>query len=173
SGRPARHVVAIEEGRCRRRDQMRIGDEVLEAVRCQHFLDARSHLPALAVLVAGWRRPLVARAVRALGQPDSARGHAEVALVRLDCGTELEVDRLVAREERKIPVRRGAGEDFDVSVALEIAEGARDVTRDSSMQLPHPLVEFLPEMGELDDLVLALSGEMLPALRARALHVLA
>src|SRR5262249_32965988 len=74
---------------------------------------------------------------------------------------------------RKIPVRRGAGEDLDVPLALEVAEGARDVAPDSPVQLPDPLVEFLPEVGELDDLVLALAGEVLAALRARALHVLA
>src|SRR5881296_639719 len=44
-------------------------------------------------------RPLVAGTVRALGKPDPARRDSEVALVRLDGGAELEMDRLVAREQ--------------------------------------------------------------------------
>ena len=41
------------------------------------------------------------------------------------------------------------------------------------VQIPHPLVEFLPEVGELDDLVIPLVGEMLVALGTGAVDVLA
>jgi len=70
-------------------------------------------------------------------------------------------------------VGRRAGEDLDVALALEVAERAGQIATDPPVELPHPLVEFLPEVGELDDLVVALTGEVLAALRARAQHVLA
>src|SRR5262249_61838105 len=115
----------------------------------------------------------VAGPLRALGQPDPPRGRAEVTTVRLDGGAELEVDRLVAREQRQIPVGGRAGDDLDMTLALEIAERAGQVAADPAVQLPHPLVEFFPEVSELDDLVVAVAREVLAALFARALDVFA
>src|SRR5438034_11659711 len=83
------------------------------------------------------------------------------------------MDRLVAGEQRQVPVGGRAGEDLEMAVALQIAEGPGHVTTDSPMQLPHSLVEFFPEVSELDDLVISLAGEVLAAFCARPVDVLA
>ena len=57
-----------------------------------------------------------------------------------------------------------ARDDLDVVLALQIAEGARDVAADAPVQLPRPLVEFFPEVGEPDEIVPPLLGELLAAL---------
>ena len=167
-----RNVVAIEEDGLAGGHQVRVRHEVFEAVRGQQFLDARAHLPVGAALAARRRRPLVARAVRALGQPDPARRDAEVALVRLDGRAQLHVDRLVAREQGEIAVGGGAGDDLDVAAALQLGEGARDVAADAAVQLPHPLVVLFPEVAECEVLRRAGVLELLAPLGARAPHVL-
>jgi len=52
-----------------------------------------------------------------------------VTLVRLDRGAQLEMNRLVAREQRQVAVGGGAGEDLDVTLVrisdIVIAQIAR------------------------------------------------
>src|SRR5206468_6053795 len=90
------------------------------------FLDAGPDPPNAAAVAPGRRRPLVARAIRTLGQPDAARRLAEVATVCFDGGPELQVDGLVAAEEGEVAVGRRAGDHLDVAAALELGEGAGD-----------------------------------------------
>src|SRR5438874_2608315 len=96
-----------------------------------------------------------------------------VPLVRLDGGTELQVDRLVAGQQRQIPMGGRARDDLQMAAALQIGERPRNVAADAAVQLPHPLVELLPEVGERHDLLLVEASEELAALDARAPHVLA
>src|SRR3989442_10249541 len=102
-----------------------------------------------------FRGPLVARPIRALWEPDAAGRLAEVAAVRFDGGAELEVDRLVAAEERGGAVGRGAGDHLDVAAALELGEGAGDVAADPAVRLPHALVVLFPEGREPHELLVA------------------
>ena len=95
-------------------------------------------------------------------------GPPEVAAVRLDRRAELQVDRLVARQERQVAVRRRAGDDLHVAGPLEVGERAGDVAADPPVHLPHALEEFLPEVGQAYDLLLALAGEVLAGFGARA-----
>src|SRR2546422_7816092 len=97
----------------------------------------------------------------AFREPDAAGRAPEVPAVRLDRGAELQVDRLVAREQRQVAVGRRAGDDLHVARPLEIGEGPGDVAADPTVHLPHPLEERLPEVGEADNLLLALAGELL------------
>ena len=117
---------------------MRIGDEVLEPVGGEHLLQPGAQPAVAAAVPPGGRRPLVARTVRALGQPDAARREAEVAAVRLDRGPELQVDRLVAREQGEVAVGGRAGDDLDVPVPLQLGERARDVAADPAVQYAEP-----------------------------------
>src|SRR5207244_9515937 len=130
-------------------DEVRVGDEVLEPDLGEQLLHAGTQAAVAAMLARG-RRPLVARAIRAFRQPDAARRDAEVTAVRLDGGAELQPDRLVAREQRQVAVRRRAGDDLDVPRALELGERARNVAADPPVQLPHALVELLPVARERD-----------------------
>src|SRR5947209_18449869 len=67
---------------------------------------------------------------------ETHKRHFGVALVRLDGGAELEMDRLVAREQRQVPVGRRAGEDLDVALALEVAERAGQIATDPPVEHP-------------------------------------
>ena len=169
--RLAWHVVAVKEDGRGRRHEVRVGDEIFEIVLGEHLFDARAEPPVAAIL-AGGGRPFVARPVGALGQPDAARGGAEVPLVRLDRGAELHADRFVAREERQVAVRRRAGDDLDVAAALQLGERPGYVAADAPVELPHALVELLPEPRELDDVVVPLTHEVRAAVDARAAYVL-
>ena len=115
---------------------MGVGDEVLEPVGGEHLLDPGPDPAHAAALAPGRRRPLVPRPICALREPDAAGGPAEMATVRLDGGAELEVDGLVAAEEREVAVGRGAGDHLDVAAALELGEGAGDVAADPAVHLP-------------------------------------
>jgi len=95
-----------------------------------------------------------------------------VALVRFHGRAELEVDRFVAGEERQVPVSGGARDDFQMAVAGQLGEGTRDVATDAPVQLPHALVEVLPEVGDGDDGLLVAGGEVLATLHGRAPRVL-
>src|SRR5215831_16117133 len=108
------------------------------------------------------------RPIGAFRQPDTVRGPPEVAAVRLDGGAQLQVDRLVPRQEWQVAVGRRAGDDLDVAAPLEIGEGARDVAANPAVHLPHPLEEFLPEVGQAYDFLLALAGEVHAGFGARA-----
>ena len=151
---------------------MGVGDEELEPVGGEHLLDPGPDPAHAAALAPGRRCPLVPRPIGALREPDAAGGPAEVATVRLDGGAELEVDGLVAAEEREVPVGRGAGDELDVAAALELGKRAGDVTADPAVHFPHSLVEFLPEGGEPDDLLVAAAVEVLPRFDASAPDVL-
>jgi len=65
-------------------------------------------------------------------------------------------------------VGRRAGDDLHVATPLEVREGARDVAPDPPMHLPHPLEEFLPEVSQAYDFLLALAREVLAGFDARA-----
>src|SRR5205809_5406593 len=104
-----RHEISVEEDRRARRDEMRVGDEILEPVRREQLLDAGPD-PAYAAAVAPARRgPLVARPIRAFRQADTAWRLAEVAAVGRDGGAELEGVGVVVAEERGVAVARGVG----------------------------------------------------------------
>src|SRR5262245_47643058 len=147
---------------------MSVGHEILEAVGRQHLLDAGPHPPVAAAVAAGRRGPLVPRPIGAFRQPDTAGGTPEVAPVRLDRGAQLQVDRLVSPQEWQITVRCRAGDDLYVAAPLEIGKGARDVAPNPAVHLPHPLEEFLPEVGQAYDFLLALAREVLAGFGARA-----
>ncbi|PYN33290.1 MAG: hypothetical protein DME01_19215 [Candidatus Rokuibacteriota bacterium] len=164
--------LAVEEERLAGRDQMGIGDEVLERVRRQHFLDSRPDAALAPSVGSGRGRPFVPRAVRALRQPDTPGWAAEMPAVGLDGGPELEVDRFVPRQQGQIPVGRRAGDDLHVARPLEVGEGAGNIPPDPPVHLPHPLEELLPEVGEADDLLLAGAREVLPRLGAGAPDVI-
>src|SRR5439155_10122972 len=100
-----RDVVALEEDWLAGADQMGVGDEVLDPVLRQQLLDTGPHAPVAAAVAPRRRRPLVSRAVGAFRQPDAARRPPEVPAVRLDRGAQLQVDRLVAPEQRQVAVR--------------------------------------------------------------------
>jgi hypothetical protein len=88
--------------------------------------------------------------------------------VRLHGGAQLEVKRLVAREQGQVAVGGGTRDDLDVAVPLQLGEGPRDVAADAPVQLPHPLVHVLPEVRELDGLLDPLLLEVLARLPAVA-----
>ena len=92
--------------------------------------------------------------------------------VGLDGGAELQLDRLVPPQQRQIAVGRRAGDDLDVPGPLEVGEGAGDIPPDSAVHFPHPLEELVPEVGEVDDFLLARAREVLPRLRAGAPDVI-
>ena len=167
-----RHEVAVEEDGVARGDQVGVGDEILEPLAREHLLQAGPYPPDAPAVAPGRRRPLVTRPVGALREPDATRRPAKVAAVRLDGGAELEPDRFVAPEQRQVAVRGRAGDDLDVPGAPELGEGAGDVAADPAVHFPHPLVEFLPERGEPEDLLLARAPELLARIHAGAPHVL-
>src|SRR5439155_20119167 len=88
-------------------------------------------------------------------------------------GPELEVDRLLAGEERQVAVGRRARDQLEVACVLEVREGAEDVAVEAPMQLPHLLVELLPEGRERDDRPVPLPLELGPAVGARAAEIVA
>jgi hypothetical protein len=51
--------------------------------------------------------------------------------VGLDGGPELQVDRLVAGEERQVPMGGAARDQLQVATPLQLGEGARDVAADA------------------------------------------
>ena len=161
-------VVAIREDGRTPRHQVRVGHEVLDPVLGQHLLDAGAQLPDAAPIGPRGRCPLVAGPIGALREPDAAWGPAEMPPVRLHRGAKLEVDGLVAREQRQVAVGGGTGDDLDVPVALQLGERPRNVAADAPVQLPHPLVDVLPEVRELDGLLDALLLEVLARLPAVA-----
>ena len=65
-------------------------------------------------------------------------------------------------------MRGRAGDDLDVPVALQLGKRPRNVAADAPVQLPHPLVHVLPEVGELDGFLDAVLLEVLPRLPAVA-----
>ena len=148
-----------------------IHDEVLETVYGEHLLDSGPDAMLPPAVPPGRGRPLVARAIGALGQPDAPGRHAEVAPVGLDGRPELEVDRLLAGEERQVTVGRRARKQLEVAAALEVREGAEEVAVEASVQLPHLLVKLLPEGRERYDRPVSLPLELGPAVGARAAEV--
>src|SRR5207302_3742401 len=102
ASRPERYEVAVQEDGIAGRHEVRVRHEVLEPVPGEQFLDAGPDQPDAAAVAPGRGGPLVARPIRALRQPDAAGRLAEVAAVRFDGGAELEVDGLVAAEEREV-----------------------------------------------------------------------
>jgi hypothetical protein len=58
------------------------------------------------------------------------------------------------------------------SAPRQFGEGAGDVAADRAVQLPHPLEELLPEMRELDELVLSFAVEVLAGVDTRAPQIL-
>ena len=164
-----RQIVPVEEEGQAAGDQVRVRDEVFEAVLRQQLLDPGPHPPR--AVSSGRRRPLVPRPVRAFRQPDAARRPGEVTEVRLDGGAELEVNRFVTREEGEVPMSGGARDDLHVAPALELGERPGNVAPDAAMELPHPLVELLPEVRQLHDVPLAFAHGVLAGVDARAADV--
>ena len=66
---------------------------------------------------------------------------------------------------------RGARDQLDVPAALELGEGAGDVAVDPPVQLPHAIVELLPEACEGDDRSITLLVEVGPGVGARAADI--
>ena len=172
ASRLERHEVAVEKDGIAGRYEVRVRHEVLEPVPGEQFLDAGPDPPDAATVAPGRRGPLVARPIRALREPDAAGRLAEVAAVRFDGGAELEVDRLVAAEEREVAVGRGTGDHLDVAAALELGEGAGDVAADPAMHLPHALVELFPKRREPHDLLVPAGLEVCTRFHTGAPNVL-
>jgi hypothetical protein len=74
---------------------------------------------------------------------------------------ELQVDRLIAREQRQVAVRCRARDDLDVAGPLKVGERPGDIAADPAVHLPHALEELLPEVREAYDLLLAGTDEVL------------
>src|SRR5262245_26716730 len=136
---------------------MSVGHEILDTVDGQHLLDPGPHAPLAATVAARRGGPLVPRPIGALRQPDAPGRPPEVAAVGLDRGAQLQVDRLVARQERQVAVGRRAGDDLHVATPLAVRESGRDATADPPMHPPHPLAAFFPEISQAYDFLPAVT----------------
>jgi hypothetical protein len=126
-----RHDLAVETERAPRARHVGVGEEEVEAGVGEMFLDARTGPGVWGVRQ---RLPRIARAVRALRQPASPRRASEQPPVLALADVELQLNALVARQERQEPVRRRGRDDLDAPAVLEVAKDAHDVAVDRPEQ---------------------------------------
>src|SRR6266545_1246548 len=74
------------------------------------------------------RRPVVGRTIGKFGKPEALRACAEVALVVNGANLDLCSHALIKAEEGKIGVGSGSGDELNVSLRLEPAQGANEVS---------------------------------------------
>ena len=121
---------------------MRLDEEEPHAARREEVLEAA---PLFDVAVRGGH-PRAGRAVGALGQPDPARGAAEMPRVRREAHVELALDRAVVREEREESVRGGRRDHLERAAVGEPAEGREESAVPRGEVGARLLVEARPEL---------------------------
>src|SRR5258706_186054 len=85
---------------------------------------------------------VIAGVIRAFGKPNAPRTPTEVALVIVGRDADLRARRLAMGHERQIPMRRRAGDYFEHSLILKLAERLENVAS-------IPIVVHLAAAGEL------------------------
>ena len=86
-------------------------------------------------------------AVAALGRPDAAGMLANVAQMSDDRGSDLGANTLIGAEQGEVAVRGGAGDDFNETGFVEVAEAGDDVALKRVKVFEGLSEETLPEAG--------------------------
>src|SRR5688500_13302375 len=116
--------------------EVRIDEEVAEAGITQMLLDADAMRLGRGAVP---RIPRTRGTIGALGDPASGGRAPDQPLMLRNSDPQLQLDALIAREQRQESVRRGRRNDLDDAARLEPAQRAEDILFERSKQIVEAL----------------------------------
>ncbi len=127
-------------------DDVGVGEKVIQLPLGQELLKARLVTPVIVP---------VGRAIAALGQPDAPGRTPEVTAIGPHTDRQLAVDGGIPFHERQVAVCGGAGDDVQIPLVLQVAEGAHQVSAEAFLEsLQNPSIPVVVEPSQVEEMAM-------------------